>query len=86
VKKRAPSFTLQWKVTWADLELSACGQNVASSAMDYPTEADQRPQRIGRERIISNRKAAERGCKQWLAGRQFCGIAFAAVVGGFAEI
>ena len=50
--------------------LSACGQNVASSAMDHPTEGDQRPQRIGRERIISNRKAAERGCKQWLACRQ----------------
>ena len=50
------------------------GKSVASSAMDYPTEADQRPQRIGRERIISYRKAAERGCKQWLACRQFAAL------------
>jgi hypothetical protein len=54
---RVPSITLQWKVTaLARIGLSACGQSVASSAMDYPTEADQRQYRIGRERIISYRK------------------------------
>jgi hypothetical protein len=62
------------------------GKSVASSAMDYPTEADQRPQRIVRERIISYVKAAERGCKQWLACRQFAALPFATVVGGFAEM
>jgi len=41
---------------------------------EYPTGADQRPQRIGRERIICYRKAAERGCKQWLACRQFAAL------------
>ena len=67
-------FAVDGNLPSGGLDCRRVGKNVDSSAMDYPTAAQQRPQRIGCERIISYRKAAQRGCKQWLACRQFAAL------------